>query len=178
MSAFAIRSGTPSDARAIAALINHEIRTGLAIWRYAERPESEIASMLMDRLTARQAVYVASVNDEVVGWASYGPFRAGEGYGPTMEHSVHVAPTHQRRGIATALMERVIDHAATAGVHSLIGAIESTNSTSIALHERLGFNEVGRLQEVGRKFDQWLNLVLMQNIIGQQISQNETHNED
>lgn len=164
MKFIAIRTGVVADAPAIASLINHEIRTGLAIWRYADRPLHEIEAMLAERIAAQHALYLADIGGQTVGWASYGPFRAGEGYGLTMEHSVHVTPTHQRQGIASALMERLIDHADAQGVHSLIGAVESTNTGSIALHDRLGFSEVGRLPEIGRKFDQWLSLVLMQRI--------------
>jgi len=164
MTSFVIRAGTVADAAGVAALINHEIRTGLAIWRYAERPEPDIQAMLVERIAAEHAIYVAERGGEVIGWASYGGFRSGEGYGRTMEHSVHVTPSHQRQGIATALMVKVLDHADRSGIHSMIGAIEATNTGSIALHKRLGFSEAGRLDEVGWKFDKWLSLVLMQRI--------------
>ena len=159
-----IRAAAISDAAGIAGLINREIRTGLAIWRYAERPESEIAALLSDRITAGQAVYVAAADGLIAGWAGYGPFRSGEGYRHTMEHSVHIAPAYQRRGLATRLMQQLVAHADKADVHSLIGAVEASNSASLALHKKLGFSEVGRLPEIGRKFDQWLDLVLVQRI--------------
>ena len=162
MDSFTIRAGEANDAPAIASLINHEIRTGLAIWRYAERPVEDVQAMIERRVHAGHGVYVAEIAGEIVGWASYGDFRAGEGYALSMEHSVHIAPTHQRKGIARALMSRMLDHADAAGVHAMVGGIDSTNTGSIAMHAQLGFIEVGRMPEIGWKFDQWLTLVLMQ----------------
>ena len=157
-----IRTAHVSDAVAITDILNHEIRTGLAIWRYEERKANEIETLLQTRLAAGHAVLVAELDQKIIGWASYGPFRAGEGYGRTMEHSVHVNPAHRRSGIGRQLMTRLIDHADAADIHAMIGAIESSNTASIALHAEFGFVEVGRLPEVGWKFDRWLALVLMQ----------------
>ncbi len=165
MNATAIRAGNLSDASGIAALINHEIRTGLAIWRYAERSGQDIEEMLSSRITAGYALYVAEANGEIVGWAGYGPFRTGEGYARTMEHSVHVTPDYRRQGIAGHLLSKVIDHADQAGIHCLIGAIDATNTASLELHKRFGFTEAGRLPEIGWKFEKWLTLVLMQRIL-------------
>jgi len=162
MSDLHIRTARIADASAVTDLLNQEIRTGLAIWRYEERDPAEIENLIQIRLTAGCAAYIAERNQEIIGWASYGPFRAGEGYGQTMEHSVHVASAHRRSGIGRQLMTRLLDHADAAKVHAMIGAIESTNTASIALHAQFGFVEVGRLPEIGWKFDRWLSLILMQ----------------
>lgn len=157
-----IRTATVEDAPAITEILNREIRTGLAIWRYDERSVDDIVTLIATRLAAGHGAFVAEINAAVIGWASYGLFRAGEGYGRTMEHSVHVDIAHRRSGVGRSLMKHLLDHADEAGVHAMIGAIESTNAASIALHAEFGFVEVGRLPEVGRKFDRWLSLVLMQ----------------
>jgi len=174
MKGLIIRRGNLSDSAGIAMLINHEIRSGLAIWRYAERTDDDIQNMLSERIASESALYVAESDGQIVGWTSYGSFRAGEGYSRTMEHSVHITPSYQRQGIARELMSKLLSHADAAGVHSLIGAIEATNTASLTLHKNLGFEEVGRLPEVGWKFDQWLSLVLMQRINRASKSQIET----
>jgi phosphinothricin acetyltransferase len=167
-----IRPATPDDAPGIAAIVNHEIRTGLAIWRNDPRPVSEIEALIQTRLAAGEAVLVADgASDGIMGWATYGPFRAYEGYALTKEHSVHIAPDHRRKGIASALMPVLLDHADAAGVHALIGCIDATNTGSIDLHRRLDFHEVGRMPEIGRKFDRWLTLVLMQRLAGSSITE-------
>lgn len=157
-----IRKADPADALAVTDILNHEIRTGLAIWRDAERDISDVQDLIETRLTADHAVLVAELDQKVIGWASYGAFRAGEGYGRTMEHSVHVNSANRRLGIGRQLMTRLLNHADTAKIHAMIGAIESTNTASIALHGQFGFVEVGHLPEVGWKFDRWLSLTLMQ----------------
>lgn len=164
MEPFSVRNGTPADAEGIAAIVNAEIRHGVAIWRYGERSVAEIAELIEQRIAAGQAVLVAERAGAVAGWASYGPFRSYEGYALTAEHSVHIAADHRRSGIALALMRRLIEHADAAGIHALVGCIDGENAASIALHRRLGFAEVGRMPQVGRKFDRWLTLVLMQRL--------------
>lgn len=167
MTEWTIRTGREADAPAIAAILNHEIRTGLAIWRYAERSEDDIRAMLAERIAAGQGVFVAETEGRIAGWASYGPFRTGEGYGRTVEHSVHIVPQMQGHGLGTALMQRLLDHARGAGIHAVIAAIDSTLDASLALHRRLGFREIGRLPEIGWKFERWLTLVLMQKLLNE-----------
>ena len=62
-------------------------------------------------------------------------------------------------------MVAIIEAARADGVHALIGGLSSDNEVSLGLHRSLGFVEVGRLPEVGRKFDRWLDLVLVQIIL-------------
>ena len=162
MTDWTIREGKESDASSIAAIINHEIRTGLAIWRYAERSEVDIRAMIAERLEAGQGVFVAENGGAVIGWAGYCPFRAGEGYSSTVEHSVHIVPDAQGHGLGRALMQRLLDHAKAQGIHAVIAAIDSTLVASLALHRSLDFEEIGRLPEIGWKFDRRLTLVLMQ----------------
>lgn len=164
MPEFHIRTAEISDAPAITEILNREIPTGLAIWRYEERQVQEIDALIQTRRSCDHATLVAEREHSVIGWASYGPFRAGEGYGHTMEHSIHVNPDDQRTGIGRQLMRQLLDHEDAADIHVMIGAIESRNNASIALHREFGFVETGRLPEVGRKFGEWLTLVFMQRL--------------
>jgi len=59
----------------------------------------------------------------------------------------------------------LIDLARGRGLHTLIGGVDSENAGSLAFHRALGFEEAGRLREVGRKFDRWLTLVFMQKLL-------------
>ena len=60
------------------------------------------------------------------------------------------------------LMKALIEYARNANLHMMVAAIESGNTASIRLHERLGFVTTGQMPEVGRKFDRWLDLTFMQ----------------
>lgn len=106
-------------------------------------------------------VIVAEEEGAVVGYASYGPFRAGEGYTLTVEHSVYVAAAARGRGIASALMRALIAEARRAGLRRMVGGVSADQAASLALHRRLGFEEQGRLGGVGTKMGRSLDLVLM-----------------
>jgi len=106
-------------------------------------------------------VIVARAEGEVVGFATYGAFRPWPGYRSTVEHSVHVAAGHRRRGIGRALLEDIVQRARQAGVHVIVAGIDAENRASLRLHQQLGFAPVGTLPEVARKFGRWVDLSLL-----------------
>ena len=108
---------------------------------------------------------VAREGGEVLGFGSFGEFRAWPGYRTTVEHSVHVSAAHRRRGVGSLLVRALIEDARALGFHVMIAGIDATNEASLALHRRLGFVEVGRFPEIARKFDRWLELVLLQLVL-------------
>lgn len=159
---------TPATARdlpAILAIYNHAVRHTAAIWSDTPATLPERQTWLATKQERGFPVLVARENEAVLGFASYGDFRPFPGYARTVEHSVYVDPAHHRQGVGKALLLAVIDHATAAGHHAMVAAIDADNQGSIALHHALGFAQVGRLPEVGRKFDRWLDLVLMQRML-------------
>jgi phosphinothricin acetyltransferase len=108
---------------------------------------------------------VAEERGEVVGVAAFGAFRdivKRPGYRFTVENSIHVREDRWRSGIGRDLMHALIDEARRSGKHTMIAAIDAANEASIRFHERLGFEEVARMPELGAKFGRWLDLVLLQ----------------
>lgn len=156
-----LRDAEPGDLEAIAGILNHEIRHGTASWTETPKSLEDMARWLEARRARGFPVIVAEQGGEVVGYASYGPFRAGEGYRETVEHSVYVARAARGRGIARLLMERLIVRARAAGLHRMVGGISADQAASLALHRSLGFAEQGRLSEVGVKRGRRLDLLLM-----------------
>jgi phosphinothricin acetyltransferase len=151
----------------ILAIYNEVIATSTAV--FSDRPAT-----LEDRqawFTARAGqgypVLVAVEDDgSVLGFASFGDFRAWPGYRHTVEHSVHVRADARGRGIGSALLPPLLERAADLGKHVVVAGIDADNAGSIRMHERLGFERTGHLRQVGRKFDRWLDLVLMQRFLG------------
>jgi phosphinothricin acetyltransferase len=162
MTTIRIRPALPADTDAMRAILNEEIRTGVNVWHEIERSADGMAEWLAERRDAGMAVTVAEDAGTVIGYAGYGPFRPHSGYALTVEHSLYVAPDHRGKGIGASLLDDLCQRAAAADLHAMIGGIEAGNAASIALHKRFGFEETGRLPEVGRKFDRWLTLVFMQ----------------
>jgi phosphinothricin acetyltransferase len=101
----------------------------------------------------------------VLGYASYGPFRAFDGYRLTVEHSVYVSESARRRGVASALLVAIEAEARRAGMHVIVGGIAADNEPSLRLHRKLGYVETARMPEVGQKFGRWLDLVFMQKVL-------------
>lgn len=156
-----LRDAEPDDLAAIGEILNTEIRSGTASWTETPKTESDLAAWLDARRTAGFPVLVAHEGGEVLGYASYGPFRAGEGYRGTVEHSVYVARRARGRGIARLLMARLIERARAAGLTRMVGGVSADQPASLALHRRLGFEEQGRLRGVGLKRGKRLDLALM-----------------
>jgi phosphinothricin acetyltransferase len=149
----------------ILAIYNHAVEHTTAIWNDALVDLENRNVWWRARTEAGFPVLVAAVDGEVVAYASYGPFRAFDGYRLTVEHSVYVAEGARRRGAATALLRSLEDHARAAGLHVMLGGIAADNEPSLALHSRRGFVETGRLPQVGQKFGRWLDLVFMQKML-------------
>ncbi|EYD78286.1 phosphinothricin N-acetyltransferase, putative [Rubellimicrobium mesophilum DSM 19309] len=78
-----------------------------------------------------------------------------------MEHTILLAPDAQGRGIGRQLIDALAQAASDQGKHTMIGAISAENAAGLAFHAACGFQEHGRLPEVGYKFGRWLDLVLM-----------------
>ncbi|WP_407539819.1 GNAT family N-acetyltransferase [Deinococcus radiomollis] len=105
---------------------------------------------------------MAGEGGEVLGWSTYGAFRAKPGYAYTAEHSVYVAAGARAQGVGHALMLPVIEHARAAGLHVLVGGVDASNAASLGLHLSLGFEQVAHFRQVGRKFGRWLDLAFLQ----------------
>ena len=157
-----IRDATEADLPAILALHNHHITHTTSIWRTVLADLAERRAWFADRKAKGFPVLVAEQEGGFLGYASYGPFRAGDGYDGTVENSVYVALDAQGRGIARMLMEALLSHAAADGRHTMVAGIALPNDASVALHRRLGFVEKGVLVGIGRKFGRSLDLMLMQ----------------
>ncbi|WP_444460831.1 GNAT family N-acetyltransferase [Rhodobacter capsulatus] len=157
-----IRDATPEDAQAIATIYNDAVRTTTAIWNEVEVTALNRVDWIAARQQAGFPVLVLEEGAKVVGYASYGPFRAFDGYRGTVEHSVYIRTDLRGGGRGRALLSALILRARAQGLHVMVAAIEAENNASIILHQRLGFAAVGLMPQVGQKFGRWLDLLLMQ----------------
>ncbi|MBN6191587.1 MULTISPECIES: GNAT family N-acetyltransferase [Microbacterium] len=165
MTAVQLRPAHDADLDTITEIHNHAVVHTTAIWNEEAVDRADRAAWLADRTARGYPVIVAADDTGVLGYASYAQWRPHSGYRLTVEHSVYVRGDQRGRGIGRALMEELIAHARTAGMHVMIGGVESGNAASIALHERLGFREVGRMPQVGAKFGRWLDLSMLQLVL-------------
>ncbi|HEY6492079.1 MAG TPA: GNAT family N-acetyltransferase [Trebonia sp.] len=157
---YKIRPAGPEDSEAIRAIRNDVIEHSTAMWTTRPVSPGEGRSWLAENL-ARRSAYVAETGGTVAGYASWAPWRPKDGYRHTVEDSVYLSAGHQGHGLGAALLAALIAGAAESGAHVMMACIEATNTRSVALHQRHGFELVGTAREVGHKFGRWLDLTMM-----------------
>jgi phosphinothricin acetyltransferase len=161
----AIRAAVEADLADILRIYNQAIEKTTAVFEY----RAHTIEMRRDWFRAKQAaalpVLVAEESGAVRGFASYGPFRAWPAYKYSVELSVYVDEAARGRGIGTALVKGVLNHARDHDLHVVMAGITSDNAVSLRLHEKLGFTEVAHIREVGYKFGRWLDLKFLQIVL-------------
>lgn len=105
----------------------------------------------------------ASPGGEVLGFAYLAAYRDRSAYRFTVEDAIYLGPAATGKGIGKALLIELIERGRAAGLREIVAVIADKGAEgSIALHERLGFKEIGRMGRVGYKFDRWLGTVFLQ----------------
>lgn len=163
-----IRPATPTDIPAITEIYAHAVRHGTASFELEPPGEPEMAQRQSKLLDAGFPYLVAEIGDGIAGYAYAALYRTRPAYRWSVEDSIYVSPDAYRRGVGRALLERLIAECEQRGFRQMLAVIgDSTQQTpSIELHRALGFRIVGVLENVGYKFDRWLDSVLMQRDLG------------
>jgi L-amino acid N-acyltransferase YncA len=162
LSDYEIREARLEDIPGLLAIYNKVIAHSTAI--YFDDPislENRIA-WFHQREKEGYPIFVAVNESGVIGFSSFGDFRPFPGYRFTVEHSIHVRHDQRGKGLGPKLMAPLLERARALGKHVMLGVIDGDNAKSIAFHQRLGFEQVAFLPEVGFKFGRWLDLVIME----------------
>lgn len=162
-----IRDCRVDDLPGLLAIYNDVIATSTAVYSESPATLEDRSTWWESRVNQKYPVLVANDDTGVVGFASFGDFRAWPGYRFTVEHSVHVRADRRGQGYGTALVTALLPLAAKLGKHVMVAGIDADNAASIRLHERLGFAQVGHVRQVGFKFGRWLDLVFLQRYLDQ-----------
>ncbi len=158
-----IRDAADDDLAAVAAILNREIAESPFVYADVPITLDERRDWWKSHRASGLPVLVATRFDApgvVLGWGALSLYRPSGGYRFTLEASVYVHPSAQRRGIGVRLLARLCDEARKRETHAIVASIDSENSPCIALFARGGFREVARLEEVGRKFGAWRTQLL------------------
>lgn len=153
-------------APAILEIFNDAILHSTALWEYKPRTPQVMDAWFAAKEAGNYPVLgLVGENGTLLGFSSYGPFRAFPAYKYSVEHSVYVHRDHRGRGLGDRLLTAVIEEARAQGYHTLLGGIDSENTASIRLHQRKGFRRCASIPEAGYKFGHWLNLEFYQLIL-------------
>lgn len=109
-------------------------------------------------------IIVAEEDKIIVGWAALSKWSDRCAYSDTAEISLYVKDGFKDRGIGKKLIETITKKGESAGLHVIIARITEGNKNSIHLHESIGFEHIGKMKEVGKKFGKLLDVYLMQKI--------------
>jgi L-amino acid N-acyltransferase YncA len=162
-----IRPSRTDDVAAIAAIYAQHVLGGTGTFEIDPPTIEDMAQRRAEVLARGLPYLVAEADGRVVGFAYCNWFKPRPAYRFSAEDSVYVDASMHRTGIGRALLAELLTAAQRAGVRQLIAVIgDSRNAGSIGLHRAVGFSPVGVLNACGWKFDQWLDVVMMQRSLG------------
>lgn len=154
-----IRAARRSDLPELLAIYNYEVEYGISTFDLSPKSMEERERWFDAHPGGDHPLIVAEKEGRVVGYASLSPYREKEAYRTTVELSLYVDREYRRRGIATALMEAILNLAReNENLHTVVSVITAENESSIALHERFGFSPCGVIHDVGIKFGRYLSI--------------------
>jgi L-amino acid N-acyltransferase YncA len=162
-----IRLVEPRDAEVLQAIYNREVLESTVTFDMVPRTLDEQRSWIAEHSGAYPALVALDGDATVVGFGSLSPYRPRPAYAPTVEDSVYVHHEHRGQGHGRLLLEELVQRATDHGFHTVIARIVGHHDASIGLHARCGFEHAGTEREVGRKFGRWLDVVLMQRMLGE-----------
>lgn len=157
-----IRPAHGADLPALRDILNSEILTSTASWTTIPKTLSDMADWLAARRAGGYPVLIVQMpgETEVLGYGSYGPFRTGQGYVGTVEHSIYLSAKARGKGLAACLLDALVVRARRSGMRLMIGGVSSNAKASRRFHHKMGFDVVGRIPGAGRKFGEDLDLLL------------------
>ena len=160
---FSLRPATVDDAEALRVIYNYEVEHTTATFDLVPRSLQDQREWLNARSGAFSTIVaVDDASDEVLGFSSLSPYKERAAYRTSVEDSVYVRRDAHGRGIGTMLLNHVLDLAADSGFHAVMARIEASGTASRALHATCGFDLVGIEREIGRKFNRWLDVAVME----------------
>jgi L-amino acid N-acyltransferase YncA len=168
LAAFHVRAATAADVDAITAIYRPAVEHGTASFEL-EAPDAEEMARRMLSLLDGGFPYLVAVDraGTVHGYAYAGPYRPRPAYRHTVEGSIYIAPTAQRRGLGRLLLAALVEEATRRGFRQMVAVIgDSAQQASLGLHRAMGFRFCGVVHSVGFKHGRWLDQVLMQRPLG------------
>lgn len=157
-----LRSATDADLPDILEIYNDAVLHTTASYDYEPHTLAMRQAWYAAKVDQGFPIFVAERQGRVVGFSSFGPFRAWAAYQYTVELSIYIAASDRGRGVGKQLMKPLIEAARAMNIHAMVAGIDANNEASLRLHRCFGFQEVAHFPQVGYKFDRWLDLKFLQ----------------
>lgn len=161
------RAAEAEDIAAIQAIYAHHVATSLGTFETEPPDLQEMHARHAGIVQAGFPFLVAELDGRIAGYAYVNQFRPRAAYRGTVEDSIYVASDTTGVGIGQALLGALIERCTALGLRQMLAVIgDSQNAASIGAHRACGFSYVGVMTSVGRKFDRWVDVVIMQRSLG------------
>ncbi len=155
-------------------IFNDAIINSTALYDYKPRTMESMKSWFENKEKSKYPVIgIIDEQNQLLGFGSYGVFRAWPAYKYTVEHSLYIHRNYRGQGLGKIILQKIIENAVNQGYHCLIAGIDSANEASIKLHKIYEFEYCGKIKQVGYKFSNWLDLEFYQLILKTTIIPNE-----
>jgi len=161
-----IRTATPEDAAAIARIYNQGIEDRLATLETTLRDAADRAAWMAAKGPRHPVIVAEDDSGEILGWGSLNQFNPRAAYDHVAEFSVYVAREARGRRIGSLLLTELESRAREHGFHKLVLAAFPHNTAGMKLYQRHGFRTVGIYQEQGRLDDRWVDVIIMEKLLG------------
>ncbi|MEL6738385.1 MAG: arsinothricin resistance N-acetyltransferase ArsN1 family B [Pseudomonadota bacterium] len=152
-----IRSAAAADAEAIQAIYAPIVEATTISFETVAPSVEEMATRIA-AIVPDYPFLVAEKNGRVLAYAYASQHRARTAYRSSVDVAVYVGAKARRTGLGRALYEELLPQAAARGYHAAFAGIALPNTSSVALHEAMGFEPVGVYKEVGQKLGRWLDV--------------------
>jgi len=153
-----VREAAAPDAAVIAGIYNHYITETVVTFEEEPVPVAEMARRIVEVRSASLPWLVAEAGSHVFGYAYARPWHARSAYRFSVEIAVYLAPAHTGRRIGSKLYAELFAILQARRIHAVMGGIALPNESSVALHEKFGLRKVAQFDEVGFKFDRWIDV--------------------
>jgi L-amino acid N-acyltransferase len=156
-----VRKATLDDLGQITEIYNDAIQKTTATFDTEPKTQEEQEKWFAEH-DARHPVLVVDEDGLIIAWASLSQWSDRCAYSDTAEISLYVKEEHRGKGIGKQLMRATVQEGKTVGLHTVIARIAGSNKISADLCKFFGFQYIGTMREVGKKFGQLLDVHLMQ----------------
>jgi phosphinothricin acetyltransferase len=160
-----VRAARGSDLPGAAAIYDEQVRTEISTFDLEPPPLSYWEHHLASTEPGDHFLVADDDGGDVVGFAYSSAYRPRPGYRLTRETSVYLSERARGQGLGRRMYDELLVRVHADGIHVVLALVALPNPPSVALHEACGFEHLGTMREVGRKFDRWLDTAWYQKVL-------------
>jgi len=160
-----IRKATLDDASAICNILNYYIENTVIAHETESVSEIQSKQRISDIIDLGYLLFIGEIDGKIIGFCCTQPWNKSVVYETTAEESIFLDKDETGKGYGRQLLGHLLSHIDKTKTHILNATISLPNESSVRLHEKFGFRQVSHMKEIGRKFDQWLDIGCWQLIL-------------